>query len=871
MEIIKIENLSFTYPLSENKAVSDINLSVSSGDFITVCGKSGCGKTTLLRLLKPTLSPHGKKEGDILFFGKSIDAMDIKDQASKIGFVMQNPDSQIVTDKVWHELAFGLESLGMESGEIRARVSEIASFFGIESWFHKKVSELSGGQKQLLNLASVMVMQPDVLILDEPTSQLDPIAATEFLKTLERINQELGTTVILTEHRLEEAFPVSNRVVMMDNGGIFAFDVPEKIGKYLKNHDMYEALPTPMRIHLAVCDDEISPVSVREGRNWFLNYSKCNQLKPVCVNEVRTDKKTVIELKNIYFTYDKNLPDVVKDFNVNISKGELFAVLGGNGTGKSTVMSIISGLNKPYRGDALIKGKKLKNISGLYRGVLGVMPQNPEALFVKKTIKEDLFEMLEDEKIIKEEKNKRVENVAKLCRIEELLERHPYDISGGEKQRAALAKLLLKNPEILLLDEPTKGMDASFKFEFAEILGDLKKNGVTVLMVSHDIEFCAEFADRCGLMFDGGLVSVGKPREFFAGKNFYTTAANRMAREVLPDAVLAGDVILACGGELKKREVIKENSFTLKSDVKKEKKKFSMLKFGCGTFFLILFLITVILGKDKFSTPGREKNIFQFVTIVEMFFALLFFIPQKELGIGVKQKKKPRKKTVIITAASLLMIFATIFAGFYFLKDRKYYFISLLVILEAIIPFMINFESKKPGARELVLMSVICALGVAGRAAFFMIPQFKPVLAIIILTGVVFGGETGFLVGALTGFVSNFFFGQGPWTPWQMMAFGMSGFLAGVLFKGGLLPQKKFLLCAFGALATILIYGVTVNLSMVLITYGELTFELIVSTILLGLPFDVLHAASTVFFLWFLAEPMTEKLERIKIKYGVMQ
>lgn len=870
MEIIKIENLSFTYPLSENKALANINLSVFSGDFITVCGKSGCGKTTLLRLLKPTLSPHGEKEGNILFCGQTLDAMDLKEQASKIGFVMQNPDSQIVTDKVWHELAFGLESLGVESREIRARVSEMASFFGIESWFHKKVSELSGGQKQLLNLASVMVMQPEVLILDEPTSQLDPIAATEFLKTLERINQEIGTTVILTEHRLEEAFPVSNRVVVMEKGEILACDVPEKTGKYLKNHDMYEALPTPIKIHLALCDDEINPVSVREGRNWFLDYSKNIQLKPFSVKQSESDEKTVIELKNVYFTYDKNLPDVVRDFDVKISKGELFAILGGNGTGKSTVLSIISGLNKPYRGDVLINGQKLKKISGLYRGVLGVMPQNPENLFVKKTIIEDLFEMLDDEKITKEEKNKRVEVTARLCRIEELLQRHPYDISGGEKQRAALAKLLLKNPEILLLDEPTKGMDASFKIEFAEILGDLKKNGVTVLMVSHDIEFCAEFVDRCGLMFDGSLVSVGKPREFFAGKNFYTTAANRMAREVLPEAVLAEDVILACGGTRKKRETVKASSFVLKPAENKEKKKFSKVKFGCGVFFLLLFLITVIWGKDKFPTAGREKNIFQFITIIEMFLALLFFIPQKELGISNKQKKKTRKKAVIITAVSLLIIFATIFTGFYFLNDRKYYFISLLVILEAIIPFMINFESKKPGARELVLISVICALGVAGRAAFFMIPQFKPVLAIIILTGVVFGGETGFLVGALTGFVSNFFFGQGPWTPWQMMAFGMSGFLAGVIFKSGLLPKKKFILCVFGALTTILIYGVTVNLSMVLIVNRELTFELIASTLLLGLPFDVIHAASTVFFLWFLAEPMTEKLERVKIKYGVM-
>ncbi len=557
MEIIKTENLTFSYPTSEKKILKNINFSVKSGEFVTVCGKSGCGKTTLLRLLKTALAPCGNLEGNIIFDGRRLEDISFGEQTEKIGFVMQSPDNQIVTDKVWHELAFGLESLGMKTSEIRARVSEMASFFGIADWFHKKVTELSGGQKQLLNLASVMVMQPSVLILDEPTSQLDPIAAQEFLKTLEKINKELGTTVILTEHRLEDAFPISERVIVMDEGEIIADAEPERVGEILKaqNHDMYDALPAPMRIFSAVENGKNAPLSVRDGRSWLEAFAAKNTLKGYAVKPPKREfKEVVIELSDVWFRYEKELSDVIKGFDLKVFKGELFAILGGNGTGKSTALSLISGLNTPYRGKVLIGGKRVFEISGLYNGVLGVLPQNPEMLFVKKTVYEDLLEMVSDKKAELSQKEEWVKNVSELCRIEDILKSHPYDISGGEKQRAALAKILLKNPHILLLDEPTKGMDASFKECFAEILEILRENGITIIMVSHDLEFCAKNADRCGLMFDGNLTSCDEPRAFFAGKSFYTTSSNRMARTTIPEAVLAEDIIFACGGTVNNKE-----------------------------------------------------------------------------------------------------------------------------------------------------------------------------------------------------------------------------------------------------------------------------------------------------------------------------
>ena len=883
MESFKVENLSFTYPNREEKALENINFTVNRGEFVLLCGKSGCGKTTLLRLLKSSLAPFGKLSGNIYFCGKPLADCDTKEQAAGIGFVMQNLDNQIVTDKVWHELAFGLESLGMKTQEIRTRVSEMASFFGIQNWVHKKTSELSGGQKQILNLASVMVMQPDVLILDEPTSQLDPIAAGEFLKTLEKINRELGTTVILSEHRLEDAFPICDRVLVMDNGKIVADEEPRNVGEILKglNHDMYLALPTPMRIYGAVENGKECPLTVRDGRAWLEKYSENNELKPDLIPRTSAQEQagdTVIEIKDAWFRYEKNLPDVIKGLNIKVSKGELFAIVGGNGTGKTTALSLMSGLNTPYRGEVLINGERISKISNLYNDILGVLPQNPQSLFVKKTVYLDLMEMLSEKKISKEEKADRIKKISSLCRIDNLLECHPYDLSGGEQQRAALAKVLLQNPKILLLDEPTKGMDAHFKAEFADILANLKTSGVTIVMVSHDIEFCAEYADRCALFFDGNITSVDTPREFFCGKNFYTTSANRMARTRLPKAVLADDIILACGGKINKKEKIFRTAYFPEENKRNEDipkfPKLTLTRIIFGSIFALLFVLTL-----AFQLIGTELpvslNMLQLISIAEIVIACFCFVPQRTFGIeAVQQPKSDRKLTKRTVIAALLILVAiplTIFVGIYYLGDRKYYFISLLIILETMLPFCMVFEKRKPKARELVVISVLCAIAVAGRAVFFMLPQFKPVVALVIISGVCFGGETGFLVGAVTGFVSNFFFGQGPWTPWQMFAFGIIGFIAGLLFQKGFLRKTKASLCIFGFIVTFVIYGGIMNPSTVIQTQANPTFEIIAASYISGVPFDLIHALSTAFFLWFISEPMIDKIERIKAKYGLVE
>ena len=547
MALFEIRNLTFTYPGQEKPALTDLSFSLEQGEFLVVCGKSGCGKSTLLRHFKTAMSPYGERKGQILLEGRELDTVSVREQGARIGYVLQSPDNQLVTDKVWHELAFGLENLGYETGTIRLRVAEMASFFGIQTWFEKNVEELSGGQKQLLNLAAVMAMQPDLLVLDEPTSQLDPLAAGDFLATLRKINAELGTTILIIEHRLEEVLAYADRVMVMENGRILALDEPAKLPARIRDNDMFRAMPVPMRIFEALSGEGFSPVTVREGREWLEGWLKNREAAGSSGEETWQDggyreaaSEVVIEARDVWFRYEKKLPDVVRDLNLTVRKGELYCLLGGNGTGKSTTLSLLGRIRKPYRGKLYLKGKELGKYreSELYGAVLGILPQNPQCLFVKDTVEKDLREMSKDEE--------RLRDVIAKTEIGHLLNSHPYDLSGGEQQRAALAKVLLLNPEIILLDEPTKGLDGFYKQKLAEILKGLTKEGRTILMVSHDIEFCAEYGDTCALFFHGGVVTSAPARQFFAGNSFYTTAANRMARKWYPDAVTAKDVIERC-------------------------------------------------------------------------------------------------------------------------------------------------------------------------------------------------------------------------------------------------------------------------------------------------------------------------------------
>ena len=895
MQTFTITDLSFTYPTESVPALQNVSLSIEAGSFTVLCGRSGCGKSTLLRQLKPILQPHGTQTGEILFEGKPLSSLSQRTQSARIGFVLQNLDAQLVTDKVWHELAFGLESLGLSTPVIRRRVAEIASFFGIQNWFYKPVCELLGGQKQLVNLASVMALEPSVLLLDEPTSQLDPIAATDFLSTLGRINRELGTTIILSEHRLEDALALSTNVVFLERGRILDTGTASEVGSRLKaaGSDMFSAMPVPMRIYAGVPNDLPCPVTVAQGRQWLQAFSETHPLCPVppAAPSEKREGPAAVELDEAFFRYDKQSPDVVKALTLRAYPGELLAILGGNGTGKSTTMGLLSGIHRAYRGKVSVLGTAPQEVSGK----IALLPQDPQTLFVKNTVIEDLLSVLDDAP--RDRRKALALEKARLCELMELLERHPYDLSGGEQQRAALCKVLLREPEVLLLDEPTKGLDAEFKRVFARIIRRLCARGVCVIMVSHDAEFCASYASRCAMFFDGAIVAEGTPREFFSSGSFYTTSASRMARGLLPGAITPEDVIAACGGEvppepdlpadgddaaeIQAQEEAREQAKTYllpsqTAPLPLWRKLLGALG-GLGAL-ICLWRILSISDLSELLTQGGLTSLAgdTFQLYLAMLACLLVlavsFSRAAPQPVHSSLGGRPLSgRTKLASVLSLLLVPLTIFIGIVYFGKKSYGVVSILVLLECMAPFALIFEGRKPKARELVLIAALCALAVAGRAALFMLPGFKPVAALVILSGVAFGGETGFLVGAMSMLTSNVLFGQGPWTPFQMFAMGLIGFLAGVSFQKGLLRAGRAPLAIFGAVSVVLVYGGIMNPASAILYQPNLSLSVLKAYYLTGFPFDLVHAAATALFLWFGAEPMLEKLERVKRKYGLTE
>ncbi len=519
MEIFKVEDLNFTYALGKGQALKDLSFSVERGDFVTICGATGSGKSTLLRLLKKELSPVGEMTGRISFCGRDTEEMTVRESAAKIGFVMQNPEQQIVTDKVWHELAFGLENLGSDNGTIRRRVSETAAYFGIEDLFERNVSELSGGQKQLLNLAAVMVMQPEVLLLDEPTAQLDPIAAADFMATISRLNRETALTVIITEHRTESLISVSDKIMALDKGKIVAFGkTRETVSKLMKHEKLLYGMPASVRLFAKLGREGEIPLDIAEGRRFVENNCR-NEVRSLPANARERNGEIALRFKGVCFSYDRNSEDVVREMDLEVHEGEIFCLLGGNGSGKSTTLSLAAGLHKPYVGEIRVFGKKIKEYKAgaLYKNCVSMLPQDVQTLFVADTVRAELDEAGFESDMLPVD-------------FTPLLDRHPYDLSGGEQQLLGLAHVMAAKPRLVLLDEPTKGLDAYSKKEFAGVLRALKNRGVTVLFVTHDVEFAAAVADRCALLFCGEITSEGEAREFFTGNGFYTTAINRMTR-----------------------------------------------------------------------------------------------------------------------------------------------------------------------------------------------------------------------------------------------------------------------------------------------------------------------------------------------------
>lgn len=455
------DDVTFRYPGSRGDVLSGVSMAVPAGAFALLVGGTGSGKSTLLSLAKPQIAPAGDRAGQVRVFGRPVDDLDGA-AACEVGYVFQDPDNQIVCDSVWHEMAFGLENLGTPQGEMRRRVAEASYFFGMGPWFHSDTDALSGGRKQLLALASTLVMQPRVLLLDEPTAQLDPIAARNFLHALFRVNRELGCTVVVATHE------------------------PELMADY------------------ATCAFELVDGAVRPVED--LGRFKCEAALAERGALCDANAPAAVSARGAWFRYGRDDDWVLRGLDLEVRQGEVHALVGGNGCGKSTLLALIAGTRRAQRGEvrSAISAKAM-------------LPQDPKALFAEERVDEELMEWAHIGGYDADE----VQAMMGELGLADRAGLHPYDLSGGQRQMLALGKLLLVHPRLLLLDEPTKGLDRAAREHVAGMIEAARRDGVTVIVSAHDLAFVRRVADRVSLMFDGELACTEPVGEFFRNNLFY--------------------------------------------------------------------------------------------------------------------------------------------------------------------------------------------------------------------------------------------------------------------------------------------------------------------------------------------------------------
>ena len=465
MPAIEVRNLSFAYPGADAAVLERLDWSVPQGAFALLVGGTGSGKSTLLSLLKPEIAPAGERTGDARVLGENVSDMDVRASAERVGYVFQDPENQIVCETVWHEMAFGLENLGVSRDEMRRRVAETSYFFGLEDWLHRDTDTLSGGRKQLLTLAAVLALRPRVLLLDEPTSQLDPVAEKNFLHALFRVNRELGCTVVVATHQPRSMLNYATCAYRIEGG----------------------------RVRDVV---DLASFGSREG---LLDLDSCRPAQGAATSAAAA-------IREGWFRYDRAGGWVLRGLDVTFSVGAVHAVVGGNGCGKSTMLSVLAKTAKLQRG-RMVRGT----------ASAALLPQNPKALLVAETVRDELMEWASacgyDEAAAQEQ-------TARLG-LAGLETRHPYDLSGGQRQLLALAKLLLIGPELLLLDEPTKGLDLASRCIIARALREHANAGGTVIMATHDLDFAEQVSDDVAMMFDGEIACMEPPADFFADNVFY--------------------------------------------------------------------------------------------------------------------------------------------------------------------------------------------------------------------------------------------------------------------------------------------------------------------------------------------------------------
>lgn len=530
LALFKIKNLTYYYPDSATPALSGIDLEIDEGEFILVTGASGSGKSSLARVLAGLVPDFygGRFYGRVTLRGREVRDIDRRTLTGQVGMVFQDPEKQLVMTGVEAEIAFGLENLGFSQAEMRRRVAEVTGFLGLGRLKKEYTANLSGGEKQKLILAAVLAMHPRVLVLDEPTSQLDPLAAEDLFNLLKRLNEELGYTIILIEQRLERCFHLAGRVLVMSGGKILRDDSPAGIAGWASGNDLRLMPPVP-RLFSAAGFANI-PVTVAEGRKKLKKIFKQHSLDGGASRYGQADVQAagcavLMELRNIWFSYPGGR-EALRDVSLQIHKGEFVAVLGENGAGKSTMLKNMAGLLRPDRGKVIFKGKAMEqNNPG---PLIAFLSQNPNDYLFQDTVEEELFFTLKnfglpDDGIVEQLLDELKLSGVKLA--------NPRDLSSGERQRVALASILAARPELLILDEPTRGLDYRLKSELGAFLAGLVTAGKSVVLVTHDVEFAAEYATRVVMMSDGNIVSAGPTHEVMEESVFFTTQIGKLFRD----------------------------------------------------------------------------------------------------------------------------------------------------------------------------------------------------------------------------------------------------------------------------------------------------------------------------------------------------
>lgn len=528
MPAIEVRGLSFAYPGAEAAVLEGLDWSVPQGAFALLVGGTGSGKSTLLSLLKPEISPTGECAGELRVLGESVADMDVRTSAERVGYVFQDPENQIVCETVWHEMAFGLENLGLARDEMRRRVAETSYFFGLEDWLHRDTDTLSGGRKQLLSLAAVLALRPRVLLLDEPTSQLDPVAEKNFLHALFRVNRELGCTVVVATHQPRPMLEYATCAYRIEGGRVREVADMASLGR--REPLLSDGMPGWGAARCAkngvFCRREgnLGSMESSEGGSVAKNSPELDKssgfvaqtsLENGPKDSSRVDGSRILQkmyggsattLSEGWFRYDRAGGWVLRGLDMAFSAGAVHAIVGGNGCGKSTLLSVLAKTAKLQRG-RMVRGA----------GSAALLPQNPKALLVAETVRDELMEWAStcgyDEAAARE--------LAARLGLDGLEARHPYDLSGGQRQLLALTKLLLIGPELLLLDEPTKGLDLASRRIIARALRDHAQAGGAVIMATHDLDFAERVSDDIAMMFDGEIACMEPPADFFADNVFY--------------------------------------------------------------------------------------------------------------------------------------------------------------------------------------------------------------------------------------------------------------------------------------------------------------------------------------------------------------